>query len=146
MPKIIYVYPFPKDRIAGGIKVGYQHVALLQQAGYNAAVFQPSGRASWFDSTVEVISGRRLIVDSKDIVVIPEGLGMSLHVIEAMKSRIFLFCQNQHYVFHEIIGEQSHYDLGIEQIYCCGQVPKRFLVILTMTKHNRLNECSAVAA
>ena len=127
VPRIIYTYPFGANVIAGGIKVGYQHVALLQRAGYDAAVFQPEGRASWFQSTVEVIAGRELTVGADDILVIPEGLGLSRELIAGRRNRLFMFCQNQHYVFHELISDRSHYELGIERIYTCGVTTKRFL-------------------
>ena len=50
MGRIIFMTPFSRMEITGGIKTNYQHVELLAELGFDACIYQPDGQPKWFKS------------------------------------------------------------------------------------------------
>lgn len=48
--RVVFALPFDPNRITGGQKSIYTMAALLAAAGVDAAVWQPSGRPTWFEA------------------------------------------------------------------------------------------------
>jgi hypothetical protein len=51
MGRIIFMTPFSRMEIIGGIKTNYQHAVLLAELGYDACIYQPDGQSKWFKSS-----------------------------------------------------------------------------------------------
>jgi Glycosyl transferases group 1 len=96
--RIVFVAPFPRTEISGGIKTTYRHAELLTQHGFDAGVYQPQGRPLWFARSARIFA--TLEAGPADILVFPETLNGT--VLERAKARVasrkILFCQNQYYL------------------------------------------------
>ena len=73
MGRIIFMTPFSRMEITGGIKTNYQHAELLAELGFDACIYQPDGQPKWFKSGARRLVGERLLLASDDVVVFPEG-------------------------------------------------------------------------
>ena len=73
-PTVYFLTP-DLDIPAGGVRVMYSHVDLLNSAGVEAAVLhQRKGfRCSWFENTTRVTDIRSSAIGPDDVVVVPEG-------------------------------------------------------------------------
>jgi len=131
MPRIIYLCPFPPGEISGGIKTAYRHVELLAGLGYDAFVWQPGGRARWFQSDARVLADLSPeSVRPTDVLVFPETLHIpplpQLFGNERPCIKL-VFCQNQNYVFNQWIPPHSYRSLGFRDVFCSSQAAKRSL-------------------
>src|SRR5207247_924583 len=71
MPRIVYIC-WPPTEISGGIKVAFQHVELLTEAGMQAVIAtKDAQKPDWFDTTGEVIAHEAIAAD--DVLVFPEN-------------------------------------------------------------------------
>jgi hypothetical protein len=57
MGRIIFMTPFSRMEITGGIKTNYQHAELLAELGFDACIYQPDGQPKWFKSGAAGWSG-----------------------------------------------------------------------------------------
>ena len=98
MPRIVFLAPFARSEISGGIKTAYRHAEMLAELGFDALVYQPEGAPAWFESGAKVL--RTLTPAASDILVFPETLnGQLAEMAQAsMPARKVLFCQNQFYM------------------------------------------------
>lgn len=82
---------------AGGIRVGYRHVDILNEAGIPAAIVHRRGgfRCTWFDNSTRVVGCREVEVGPQDLVVVPE-LAASLLARLPGGFRFVVFNQNPH--------------------------------------------------
>ncbi len=93
--RVVFALPFDPNRITGGQKSIYTMAALLAAAGVDAAVWQPSGRPTWFETR-----GPHLSVlpdlDGGDLVVVPEDVPQSfvVRIFGAGPARLVLLCLN----------------------------------------------------
>lgn len=131
MARIIYLCPFPSDAVTGGVKTAYRHVELLLEMGYDAWVWQPAGHPFWFSSQARLLGGYSAeTVRPDDVLVFPEVIGFPefgpfLH--SGRPCTKLLFCQNQYYVFNEMIPKTTYAALGFRDVFCsCGPI-KRML-------------------
>ena len=53
MGRIVFLNPFVRTEISGGIKTAYRHAELLAEMGFDACVYQPEGAPSWFETQRE---------------------------------------------------------------------------------------------
>ena len=129
MKRIIYLSPFPVDNISGGIKVMFGHVAMLNELGYDACVFSPSGRPVWFSNDDPLFSGSDLFSNPDHLVVFPELLNgrLSEWALAEMKASKLLLCQNQYYMFSEALQARPLHELGFVHFLTVGQVARGFL-------------------
>ena len=56
MTRIVFLAPFAKAEISGGIKTVYRHAEMLAQLGFDAGVYQPEGPPSWFETDAKVLT------------------------------------------------------------------------------------------
>lgn len=116
MPRIVYL-SWPAGEIAGGIKVAFQHVELLREAGRDAVVATPDGLApTWFTTPVPV--ERLEAVRGDDVLVFPENNPSLFVRFVASPQRKLVFCQNPHYVFQGLAGRPSYADWGVSALLC----------------------------
>lgn len=131
MSRIIYLCPFPSDVITGGVKTAYRHAELLVEMGYDAWVWQPWGHPFWFKSQGRLIEGfSEETLRPDDVLVFPEVIGFPefgplLHTRRPCTK--LLFCQNQYYVFNDLIPKTTYADLGFRDVFCSCRPIKAML-------------------
>ena len=128
MPRILYLsknFDFP----LGGVKVAYQHVRLLVEAGFDASILLISRDTHrWFDiEAPELFVEDGFRPDPEDVVVIPECWPDTLIEWESVPVRKFVFCQNHYYMFQGLKRRRDFAAYGIERVFCCGEVIRDFL-------------------
>jgi len=73
MTQRIAYLSWPAGEISGGIKLSFQHVEILREAGLDAVIATPDGKPpAWFKTTVPVIEFSDLARDA-DVLVFPEN-------------------------------------------------------------------------
>ena len=131
MRRIIYLNPFSRLEISGGIKECHRQVELLTELGYQAYVWQPDGRPVWFDSTSPLLGPYAPAdIRADDILIFPEVLAfepLPQFLFSASPCTKILFCQNQHYCFNKWVPLRSYAELGISGVFCGAVACKRFL-------------------
>ena len=98
MSRIIFLAPFAKSEISGGIKTVYRHAEMLAELGFDASVHQPEGPPAWFETRAKVLP--TLAPEAGDVLVFPETLNGPLGewAQRPIPARKVLFCQNQYYM------------------------------------------------
>ncbi|WP_122050499.1 glycosyltransferase family 4 protein [Asaia bogorensis] len=123
MAKIIFLNPFSPDLISGGIKVTYQHAAILANDGHEVEVYQPSGKPNWMNVPDNIKICARFEAGKDDIMVFPEILKdflleMAQTPFEGTK---VLFCQNPFYLYSYNQSGQALLDMGFEHFIVTGR-------------------------
>jgi hypothetical protein len=125
--RIIFLAPFAKNEITGGIKTVYRHAELLTELGFDAAVFQPDGPPSWFETRARLLS--RFTPSAGDVLVFPEVLNGILTEMAQTRTpaRKVLFCQAHYYALFNAIGPERYRGPGFERVACQSDIAKGFL-------------------
>jgi hypothetical protein len=127
MPRIVYICWPPKE-ITGGIKVAFQHVELLVEAGRKAVVATPDAlRPNWFDTTAEVIDHNAIRGD--DVLVFPENNARFFTAFASSAQPKVVFCQNPYLVHQGLGGKLSYADFGVTHIMCPSMTVVKFCAI-----------------
>ena len=92
---------------AGGIKVVYRHVDILNEAGIPAAVLHRRAgfRCTWFQNHTRVVGSRDTVVGPEDLVVVSE-LATSLLRSLGPRHRFVVFNQNPHLTWQRVSEEE----------------------------------------
>jgi glycosyltransferase involved in cell wall biosynthesis len=126
--RIVFLAPFVKTEISGGIKTAYRHAELLSEMGIDACVYQPEGPPSWFETRAKVMTAWRQ-PSQGDVLVFPEAINGPL--VELVRTRTpakkVLFCQAQYYALFNAIPAEDYRGLGFERIACQSAIAKGFL-------------------
>ena len=125
MARIIFLCPFAKSEITGGIKTAYRHAELLSELGFDAAVYQPDGAPSWFETRAPRLT--QLAPAADDILVFPESLNGPLAEMVRLSARKVLFCQAHYYTLFNPIPPERYRELGFERVACQSAIAKGFL-------------------
>jgi glycosyltransferase involved in cell wall biosynthesis len=127
--RIIFLCPFAKNEVTGGIKTAYRQVELLVELGFDAWVYQPEGAPSWFTTSVRVLIEPRLAPAPGDILVFPETLnGMLAEMVQVRSAaRKVLFSQAHYYTLFNPIPAERYRELGFERVVCQSAIAKGFL-------------------
>ncbi len=127
MARIIFLAPFARHEITGGVKTVYRHAELLVELGFDAAIYQPDGPPSWFETRAPHLT--LFTPEAGDILVFPEVLnGMLAELAQArLPVRKILFCQAHYYALFNAIEPQRYRELGFEAIACQSEIAKGFL-------------------
>ena len=128
MARIVFLNPFTRTEISGGIKTAYRHTELLIEMGIDACVYQPEGPPSWFETRAKVLTAWRTPSPS-DILVFPEAINGPLVELAKTKTpaKKILFCQAQYYALFNAIAPEDYRSLGFERIACQSAIAKGFL-------------------
>jgi len=125
--RIVFLNPFTRTEISGGIKTAYRHAELLAELGFDASVYQPEGPPSWFDTTAKVVRSLNAPVRG-DVLVFPEAINGPL--VDLVKARTpakkVLFCQAQYYALFNAIPPEEYRTL-FERVACQSAIAKGFL-------------------
>lgn len=99
MPTVYYLTPHLSEP-AGGVKVMYRHVDLLNDMGIAAAILHAEHgfRAQWFTNDTRIVSPQTIKLRADDILVIPECYGPGLHLLPA-EVRKLSFNQGAYHTF-----------------------------------------------
>ena len=107
--RVIFLCPFSRTEITGGIKTVYSHAELLTESGIEALVFQPEGHPVWFESrAARLVDPARFKATQADILVFSESLSGQIGEMARATTtgRKVLFCQNQYYLTtHALVAE-----------------------------------------
>jgi hypothetical protein len=127
--RIVFLIPFAKSEITGGIKTVYRHAELLAGMGIDACVYQPEGVPSWFETDAKVITGGTIGASSNDILVFPEVLsgGLAELAQAPLPAKKVLFCQAQFYTLFNAVPPARYASLGFAGIVCQSEIAKGFL-------------------
>src|SRR6516165_9518477 len=109
MSQIVFLNPFSKTLITGGIKTCYAHADLLVELGFKVTVFQPEGPPVWLPPRLQALTSTTLSAADNDILVFPEVLNGWLAEVakKPTAAKKVMFCQNQYYMFsYGITAEQ----------------------------------------
>lgn len=128
MGRIVFLNPFTRTEISGGIKTAYRHAELLAEMGFDASVYQPEGRPSWFETRATVLTSWKA-PSTGDILVFPEAINGPLVELAKAKTpaKKVLFCQAQYYALFNAIAPEDYRGLGFERIACQSAIAKGFL-------------------
>jgi len=127
LPEVrIFYYCFASLNPTGGNKKIYQHVELLNRAGFAAFVVHPKDdfRLTWFASDAPVMPWsqfRQVYQPDLDWVVVPEDLGD--RIVDTPWKNLVIFNQNAYYGF-ERLGQQP----TVRDPYLCKQVKAAIVV------------------
>ena len=129
MARIIFLNPFAKHEMTGGIKTAYRQVELLAELGFEACVYQPEGPPSWFDTRARVLTDHLLVPASGDILVFPEVFnGILAEIVQArLPAKKVLFCQAHYYTLFNPIAPTRYRELGFAKVACQSAIAKGFL-------------------
>jgi hypothetical protein len=127
--RIIFLSPFAKNEITGGIKTAYRQAELLVELGFDALVYQPEGAPPWFATSARVLTEPRFVPAPGDILVFPEVLnGVLAEMVQArVAAKKVLFCQAHYYTLFNPIPPQHYRELGFAKVGCQSTIAKGFL-------------------
>ena len=129
MARIVFLCPFAKHEITGGIKTIYRQAVLLEELGFEACVYQPGGPPSWFESRAQVLPARQFTARPGDVLVFPETLNGPLAELAqaGLPAKKVLFCQAHYYTMFSAIPPERFRQLGFDRVVCQSTVAKGFL-------------------
>ena len=104
---IYYLAPKPA-KPAGGVRVIYRHVDVLNAMGRPALVVhpKPGDRCDWFDNDTAVTAATNVTVLSNDVLVVPEYYGPDLKQLPNGPS-VVIFNQRAYHTFDRIPYEST---------------------------------------
>jgi len=123
--RIVFLAPFRKHEISGGIKTFHRHAELLAEIGFDAWVYQPDGPPAWLETQAKLLT--RLNTAADDILVFPEALNGPLLELLQIAGRKVLFSQAHYYTLFNPIPPERYGSLGFERIACQSAIAKGFL-------------------
>lgn len=124
MGRVIYL-SWPAGEISGGIKAAFQHVELLCEGGFEAAIATADGKApSWFNTRVDVLTLDE--VRPGDTLVFPENNHALLQRFRAGTQRKLVFCQNPYYACRGLAGASCYSDYGVSHVLCPSHTVEAF--------------------
>ena len=129
MSRIIFLCPFEKNELTGGIKTAYRQVELLSELGFDAWVYQPEGPPSWFETRARILTEPRLAAAHGDVLVFPEVLnGMLEEMVQGrFAAKKVLFSQAHYYTLFNPVPPERYRELGFARVACQSAVAKAFL-------------------
>jgi Glycosyl transferases group 1 len=129
MARIIFLNPFARTEITGGIKTAHRHAELLSEMGFDAYVYQPDGAPFWFESKAKLLAGTSIAADPGDILVFPEVLNGALAELAGARiaAKKVLFCQAQFYTLFNAVKPSNYSGIGFTRTLCQSEIAKGFL-------------------
>jgi glycosyl transferase family 1 len=125
--RIVFLNPFPRTAISGGIKTTYRHAELLTEMGYNACVYQPEGAPNWLETRSNVVKSLTQLA-AADVLVFPEAINGPLVELARTETpaKKVLFCQAQYYALFSAVPPDE-YRAIFERVACQSAIAKGFL-------------------
>ena len=129
MGRIVFLAPFVKTEISGGIKTAYRQAELLTETGFDACVYQPEGPPSWFETRAKVLTSW-IEAAASDVLVFPEAINGPLVELARAKTtpaKKVLYCQAQYYALFSAIPPEEYRTLGFARVACQSAIAKGFV-------------------
>ena len=124
MKRIVYL-SWPPSEITGGIKLIFQHVELLADAGLDVVVAaEGSGQSSWFKSSARVVDLGE--IQKEDILVFPENHAGLLHEFASAANPKVIYCQNPFMIYRGLNGKTDYREFGVSGILALGRFTTDF--------------------
>src|SRR5438045_3130459 len=129
MVRLIFLCPFSRNEVTGGIKNAYRQAELLTQSGIDAFVYQPEGLPSWFETKARVLREPHFAPASDDVLIFPEVLnGMLAELVQApTAAKKVLYCQAHYFALFNSIAPERLTQLGFARVACQSSIAKGFL-------------------
>lgn len=130
MPRIVFLNPFSKHEISGGIKTTYHHAGFLCDSGMDVCVYSPDGPPAWLARPeFAALTVDKIIIRSDDIVVFTEILDSWLDQALRQKTtcRKIMFCQNHYKLYLKGYTSAEIRSFGLERIITVGETAKKGL-------------------
>lgn len=129
MARIVFLCPFGRDQITGGIKNAYRQAELLTEAGFDAWLYQPEGKPAWFESSARVLTDSRFAPRPGDVLVFPETLnGWLAELAQSdLAAKKVLYCQAHYYALFNSIAPERMAQLGFAAVACQSRIAQGFL-------------------
>jgi glycosyltransferase involved in cell wall biosynthesis len=129
MSRIVYLSPFSRSEITGGVKVAFRHVEMLRDLGFDAYVHSPDGPPVWLATRAPLYAGPDPAADAGNVLVFPEVLNGPLAQLARAKTpaRKVMLCQNQYYAFSEALAQQTFAELGFVRLLTVSEIARGFL-------------------
>lgn len=143
MRRIVFLSPFPRSAITGGIKIVYRHAELLTQSGLDACVWQPEGKPAWLESTARILNESRFLPSPNDVLVFPETLNGDLaELVQAdLPAKKVLYCQNHYYALFNSIAPERMAELPLDAIACQSHIARNFLERVLHLRNVKIVPC-----
>ena len=141
MGRIVFLSPFVRTEISGGIKTAYRHAELLSEMGFDACVYQPEGAPNWFETRAKVLRSLNAPATG-DVLVFPEAINGPLVELARAKTpaKKVLFCQAQYYALFNAIPPDEYRTL-FDRVACQSALAKGFLERVLHLKDVALIPC-----
>ena len=125
MGRIVFLNPFPRTEIGGGIKTTYRHAELLAESGLDVAVFQPDGAPAWFRTALVPLSVMPPL-SAEDVLVFPEILHGEIGALARAPAaaKKVLFCQNQYYMMANGLPADGYAAMGFSAFATTSAIAK----------------------
>ncbi len=143
MRRIVFLCPFSRTDITGGIKTLYRHAELLTQSGLDARIWQPEGKPAWLESTARILTEPGFRPSPNDVLVFPETLnGVLAELVQAdLPVKKVLYCQNHYYALFNAIAPERMAELPFDAIACQSHIAKTVLEGVLRLKQVKLVPC-----
>lgn len=107
LPTVYFCTP-DWDVPAGGVRVFYRHVDILNEAGISAVVLHRRAgfRCTWFENHTRVMGSRDTVIGPEDLVVVSE-LAVSLLRNLPARNRFVVFNQGPHLTWDQRVSEED---------------------------------------
>jgi hypothetical protein len=124
--RIVFIAPFPKAQVSGGIKTVYRHAEILAGAGFQTFIYQPDGHPTWFESRARLIP-RLFETAEGDVLVFPESLDGPIAELarQPTPARKVLFVQAHAYALLQEVPPGQF--LGFTHFAAPSEIAKGFL-------------------
>lgn len=141
MGRIVFLNPFVRTEISGGIKTAYRHAELLIEMGFDACVYQPDGPPGWFETSAKVLRSLNA-PEQGDVLVFPEAINGPLVELARARTpaRKVLFCQAQYYALFNTIPPEEYRTL-FDRVACQSAIAKGFLERVLHFEHVAVIPC-----
>jgi hypothetical protein len=126
--RIVFLNPFTRTEISGGIKTAYRHAELLTEMGFDALIYQPDGPPNWFETRAKVLTAWTQPTRG-DVLVFPEAINgplVELARVNTAATKV-LYCQAQYYALFNAIPPEEYPSLKFARAACQSAIAKGFL-------------------
>lgn len=143
MRRIVFLCPFARIDITGGIKTVYRHAELLAQSGLDAWIWQPDGKPAWFESTARILNESHFSPSPEDVLVFPETLnGVLAELVQAdLAAKKVLYCQNHYYALFNSIAPERMAELRFDAVACQSRIAQNFIERVLHLKEVKIVPC-----
>jgi hypothetical protein len=127
LARIVFISPFSRTEITGGIKTTYRQAELLRELGFDAQIFQTEA-PSWFATKLKPLAAIPS-ASAADVFVFPEIMNGLIGELarRPMPVKKAVFCQNQYFMALNGVMPEQYSALGFSRFATTSSLAKGFL-------------------